>query len=244
MAPQVTNITLSDGFGSQYQHIICTLLICYRNGYEFIYNTLKQMHHNYDNDPDFLNKMEDLMNIKPYFIHRGDERLVDAHLTVCDMSAKYVVDKDVDGYATDESLLKIKTMFWANKDKEVFKNNKTNVAVHIRRPNIHDTRVQGSDTPDQYYLNVIQRIRNEHPDKDLLFHIYSQGNMENFKCYESEDTVFHLNEDLSRTFIELVAAEILVTSFSSFSYIAGYLNDGIVYYHDFWHPPRNCWIRI
>jgi len=202
------------------------------------------MHHNYDDDPDFLNKMEDLMNIKPYFIHRGDERIIDAHLTVCDMTAKYVVDKDVDGYATNESLQKIKDMFWANKNKHVFTNGKTNVAVHIRRPNCHDTRIQGSDTPDQYYLNVIQRIRNEHADKDLLFHIYSQGNMEQFECYKADDTVFHLNEDLSRTFIEFVAADILVTSFSSFSYIAAYLNEGIVYYHDFWHPPRGCCIII
>ena len=245
MAPIVTNITLSDGFGSQYQHIICCLLLCYRNGFHFAYNSLKIIEHNYDNDPEFLEKMEQLMNIRPHFISKDDPSLIDAGVTTCDMTAKYVVDKAVDEYATDAALGQIKTMFWANKDRTtVFTNGKTNVAVHIRRPNSHDNRLQGADTPDDFFLNAIRRVREEHPDKDLLFHIYSQGTIENFECYRAEDTIFHIDEDLSTTFIQLVAADILVTSFSSLSYIAGYLSDGIIYYHPFWHPPRSKWIRL
>jgi hypothetical protein len=141
-------------------------------------------------------------------------------------------------------------MFWANKDrKSVFTNGKVNVAVHIRRMNTHDKTLpyvepERVTTGNDFYLNAIDRIRREHADKDLQFHIYSQGNIENFELFMREDTVLHLDEDLSKTFVEMVAADILVTTFSSFSYIAGYLNDGIVYYQSFWHPKRGKWIHL
>lgn len=250
MTPCITNISLSDGFGSQYQHIICCLLIAYRNGYDFAYNHIQKMHHNYDNDPDFLEKVENLMNIRPYFKSRYDESLINAGVTECDMTAKYVIDKSIDEYATDEHLGRIKEMFWANKDrKSVFTNGKVNVAVHIRRMNTHDKTLpfvepERVTTGNDFYLNAMDRIRREHADKDLQFHIYSQGNIENFELFMREDTVLHLDEDLSKTFIEMVTADILVTTFSSFSYIAGYLNDGIVYYQSFWHPKRGKWIHL
>lgn len=247
MAPYVTNITLSDGFGSQFQHIISVLLICYHSGFFFAYNSLKTMAHNYDDDPDFLEKMENLMNIRPHFISKDDDELKDTHITVCDMTAKYVIDKKVDEYATDDSLGQIKTMFWANKRKaDAFAAypGKVNIAVHVRRPNAHDVRLQGSDTPDDFFLKAIQRVRAEHGDKPLLFHIYSQGTDEMFSSYLAEDTVLHINEGLCTSFVAMVAADILITSFSSLSYTAAFLTDGIVYYHPFWHPPRNKWIVL
>ena len=232
------------------------------------------MAHNYNDDPDFLEKMENLMNIRPHFISKDDESLKDEHITVCDMTAKYVIDKNVNEYATDESLGQIKTMFWANKSKaDVFAAypNHVNVAVHIRRANSHDTRVEGTETSDDFFIRAIQRVRDEYigmkigdvvgdflscrennversselfGDKPLLFHIYSQGPMEMFSCYLAEDTVLHIDEDLASSFVAMVASDILVTSFSSLSYIAAFLNDGIVYYHPFWHPPRQKWIVL
>lgn len=251
MSPNyITNKCNGDGFGSQFQYLISIILIAYRNGQEFVYNKLTNMEHNYDDDPDFMEKIENLMNIRPYFIPFGDDSLADAYLTIYDMTAKYVIDGNVDYYATDEYLERIKIMFWANKNRtNVFPQIEgeqltTHVAVHIRRPNQDDNRILGSDTPDQFYLNSIQRIRNEHPDLKLLFHIYSQGSLDAFQMYVSEDSILHIDESLEKTFIDMVAADMLVTSFSSLSYIAGFLSDGLVYYHHFWHPPRNKWIRL
>ena len=163
------------------------------------------------------------------------------------MTAKYVIDKNVNEYATDDSLGQIKTMFWANKCKaDVFSAypNRINVAVHVRRANTHDTRVEGTDTSDDFFLRAIQRVRDEHHIKPLLFHIYSQGPIDMFSCYLSEDTILHIDEDLAPSFIAMVASDILVTSFSSLSYIAAFLNDGVVYYHPFWHPPRQKWLVL
>jgi hypothetical protein len=245
--PLVTHISLSDGFGSQFQHIISVLLICYRNGYQFVYNPIKKIEHNYSNDPDFIEKMENLMNIKPYFKTRYDESLQNEAIIECDMTAKYVIDNDVNFYACPTILKNIQKMFWANKDRgNVFTNGDTNVAVHIRRMNQVDVTLpyvepERVNTSDDFYLRAIQRVRDSYPEKDLVFHIYSQGNMESFNCYKAKDTILHIDEDISKTFVEMVAADILITSFSSFSYSAALLNDGTIFYHPFWHPPRSDW---
>jgi hypothetical protein len=246
--PHITNIKLTDGFGSQFQHIISCILISYYSNYQFVYNPISMMEHNYNNDPIFLEKMENLMNIFPYFPKKGDKSIKDHFLTECDMTAKRVIDSNIDAYATEEHLQKIRKMFWENKDRSsIFpKNEKTSVAIHIRRLNILDKTLPNVEpervnTPDSFYLNAIERIRREHKEKDLEFHIYSQGDIQNFSCYSDKGAILHIDEDLSSSFIEMVASDILVTSFSSLSYIAGFLNDGIVYYQPFWHTKRGCW---
>lgn len=246
----VTHISLHDGFGSQFQHIISVLLICYHNGWDFIYNPIKKMDHNYDNDPGFIDKIENLMNIKKFHKSRTElEAAQNPHITECDMTAKYVIDKDPDQYATEESLNRIRTMFWENKDRSVFRDNgKVNVAIHIRRPNSCDLDLGGLPrySPDHVFLKNIQHIRDTHPANayPLQFHIFSQGEMELFECYRAEDTVFHINEPLDTTFVSLVAADILVTCASSLSYAAALLNAGTVYYYPFWHSKRSSWITM
>ena len=61
---------------------------------------------------------------------------------------------------------------YLNKNVDFFKNNKLNVAVHIRRPSPKDdTRIDGTDTPDKYFLDKIKHIRENY--NNPLFHIYS-----------------------------------------------------------------------
>ena len=74
-----------------------------------------------------------------------------------------------------------------------------------------------------------------------MFHIYSQGNILNFKEFANHDVYFHLNENLFDTFIGMVSADILVTSASSLSYIAALISDNEIYYLPFWHNPRKNW---
>ena len=151
-------------------------------------------------------------------------------------------EENIDVACSSEDLSLIKSYFWQNKERNIFKNDKINVVVHVRRPNQRDNRIQGTNTPDSYYLNIIKIIREKYKDKNWLFHIYSQGKLEDFKVYENIDVTLHINEDTCKTFIGMVAADILVTSISSFSYIAALLSDGEVYYNNFWHNPKKEWI--
>ena len=88
----------------------------------------------------------------------------------------------------------------------------------------------------------MNEIREKYTEKPLQFHIYSQGKKENFKDLENTDVEFHLDEEVTNTFMGLVTADILLLSPSSFSYVAGLLSDGIVYYKKFWHNKKREWL--
>ena len=227
-----------DGFGAQYQRIICQYIILTENNKKFHYTPFTTVEHNYDNSSLWITKLENLINLKyniPIINKNNKYQVVNLGI----IFKKF--ESEIDKYCDSKSMQFIKNCFWKNKERNVFKNDKINIAVHVRRPNAHDSRLEGANTPDPYYLNIMKIIREKYKDKNLLFHIYSQGNPANFKKYESEDVQFHINEDICKTFIGMVAADILVTSASSFSYVAALLNDGEVYYKNFWHKPRKGW---
>jgi hypothetical protein len=238
----ITTPKKSDGFGSQFQGIIFGILFSELNGYKYVYQKIESMEHNYENDLFFLDKIEKLMNIQNNYLHYEDICPDQVILLPQDITY-YYVEQNLDFCLESQSMKQIKQYFWENKDKNVFHNDKINVAVHIRRPNQHDNRIEGANTPDVYYLKIINNIKEEHKHKDLCFHIFSQGSIENFSNFTKiENVVFHLNEDIEKTFIMLVAADILVTSASSLSYVAALLSENTVYFLPFWHPPSKKWI--
>jgi hypothetical protein len=240
----ITAVTLNDGLGSQLQCNLWTILYAIHHGFTFHYTPIKKIDHNYDNDPEFINRVEDLFNLaNTYPIYKEPKSVSYFKQVYSELR------KNISIYATPERLKELRNAFWKNKNKNFFNNNKFNVAVHIRRPNSHDNRTKVSTTPDLYYLNIIKSIRSEHKDKDLQFHIYSQGDLNNFEIYKGktdsndkkDDTCLHINEEIVSTFIAMVSADILVTSQISFSYSAALLNENIIYYLKFWDPPLNHW---
>jgi len=242
-----TTISRNDGFGGQFQNFIWGIVICETTNNIYVHNPITNIEHNYNNDPNFINNIEDLMNIKNNYIcinNLSKEQEVKLNKYVGHIIQK-IFDNNTDYYLQSSSFRMLKTNFWKNKEKDFFKNDKINVAVHVRRPNPHDNRITGADSPDSYYLKIINIIINKYKNNNdcLLFHIYSQGNEENFKCYKNNDTILHINEDLCSTFIGLVSAEILVTSASSLSYTAALLSYGEIYYKQFWHTPSKEWIN-
>ena len=233
-----THIGVGDGFGAQYQQLVTSYIVCGIHNKKFAYTPRNKMEHNYDNDPNFLNKIEDLMNIK-----NNIENNINNQAKILNYPPlRHWFERNIDYACNSKYFKEIKSYFWQNKERNVFKNDKINIAVHVRRPNPHDNRIEGANTPDEYYLNLIKNIKNKYTKKKLKIHIYSQGDINNFKNYEADNVILHINEPLSKTFIELVAADVLVTSASSFSYIAALLSDGEVYYKKFWHNPRKEWI--
>ena len=246
-------IDKTDGFGSQFQSITFYILYSEFNNLDYIHKKIKIMDHNYNNDVNFIERVNNCMNIQGNYDDYDDiKNINDYNINTSSRSFIYdFIDKNVDLYTTNNPAIdKIKKCFWENKDRDFYKNNKFNVAVHVRRPNIHDDRIEGSNTEDSYYLNVINHIREKYKNKenkenkDLCFHIYSQGNIENFNCYKNDDVILHIDEEVTTTFIGLVGSDILVTSASSFSYIAAILTDAEVYYLPFWHKPKKSWIII
>jgi len=238
-----TPIAEIDGFGAQYQKIITNfIVIVCKYGMDSIhYNPITRMEHNYENSNDFIENIENLINLREniHLVEQNKKYTQVAFTTICNE-----FERNIDYYCQSVPMNFIKKCFWENKDRDVFKNSAINVAVHIRRPNIHDRGLAGErvTTHNEYYLKVMNRIRHKYNDKELQFHIYSQGNITNFTILQKDDVIFHLDEDICKTFIEMVGADILITSPSSFSYVAALISDGEIYYKHFWHKRRSSWI--
>jgi hypothetical protein len=229
-----------DGFGAQYQTIINTIIYCMENNINYLYSPLKNVEHNYENDPNYINKLENLMNLKENVKNRDDTTIeIKFGSTVL-----IEFEKSIDRYCNSETMKCIKECFWRNKERDFFKNGKMNISVHIRRENNADKGQCGArgTTPNEYYIRIMNEIRAKYNGNQLQFHIYSQGIEEDFEILKRENVEFHLNEEITTTFIGMVAADILVISPSSLSYVAGLLSDGIVYYKPFWHSSRKEWI--
>jgi len=243
----ITIVERPDGFGAQFQTIIYAILIAENDNNEYLHIPIKSMHHNYDNDPHFLSKIKEMMNVYTNYKCIDDVENKTDIQTLGIHEAIHKFEANINFYLESNSLKKIKDFFWKNKSRDFFKNKKFNVAVHIRRPNLHDDRIEGANEALEYYFNIIDTIRNKYAntEKDVLFHIYSQNELcdyDNIVDNNITDIQFHLNESIPDTFIGMVAAEALVTSASSFSYTAALLSDGEIYYKPFWCCPKNTWI--
>ena len=155
-------------------------------------------------------------------------------------------ERNIDECCESEYMDFIKKCFWQNKKPSNFDNDKLNISVHIRRENVHDKGAAGQrvTTANSYYLNIMNNLREKYKDsnKELLFHIYSQGDITQFQELVNDDVKFYLNYDIIESFIGMVSADILVISPSSLSYVAAMISDGEVYYKRFWHNPRKNWI--
>jgi hypothetical protein len=239
----ITNDLRDDGFGAQYQSIIWTILFAEVKGDTFLYSDIVRM----DNPEDinnFLEKAIDCMNIK------GNYPQVDSVGGVTIYAPKWPyfykeIEYDMERFHDSKSFQKIKYLYYKNKVSP-FANDVVNVAVHVRRPNKCDVRIEGTDTPDEYYIRCIKAIDAKYKaeNKQCLFHIFSQGSEELFQEYKQFPVRFHLNEDVFDTFNHLVFADVLVLSKSSYSYVAALLSNGMIIYKPFWHPPRKHWLLI
>jgi hypothetical protein len=231
---KVTNFRRSDGFGAQYQTIVFSVLYADLLGVPFVYTPLDTVEHNYSEDPQYVEKLEEFINIKNFYKH------VDTALDTKVLSkVEYQhVEQNLDTCLTSQAFRQIKALFHENK-VQVFDKEVLHIAVHIRRSNKFDIGDYGY-TEDAYYHRIISHIRNSY-EEAKTFHIYSQGSLDQFESFKSEDTVFHLDEPIESTFYSMVTADILVMSKGSFSYTAALLSDGIVYYLPFWHKPSSKW---
>jgi len=230
----------TDGFGAQFQTMICCILIAENSNNKYIHTPIQKMEHNYDNDPNFISNVENYINLIKYGCLNDIN-----NLEIKELNIKFIIktfEENINKYLLSNSLKNLKNIFWKNKNKIFFQNDKFNIAVHIRSHNIIDgPNNEFRYTDLNYYFDIIQKIKEKY-NKDLLFHIYSQNEISDYDKFDKTNVVFHLNENLFDTFTGLVAADVLIMSKSSLSYSAAILSDGEIYYQPFWHKPGEKWI--
>jgi hypothetical protein len=239
----ITNPLREDGYGSQFQTIVYSVIYAELNDRDFFYSPFLQMEHNYDGDVDFLKKKEELINFIGNFELKDSETISSPRTP-----GEYIefFEHNIEAAVNSLSLKKIKGVFRENKNRgDYFNNESLNIVIHIRRKNVQDNRSEGTTVPDRIYLNMIRLLRDLYCSENPRFHLLSQGDVNDFlKVFCSGDITLHINETIEKTFISMVLADVLVTAPSSMSYTAGILSEGIIYYMPFWHPPLPNWIRI
>lgn len=236
-----TNHIRDDGFGAIFQNLIYDILYVENNGAKFVYSEIPAIDHNYRSEPGFTAALEKYMGIKEAY---PSDSLVKAEV-IPFLKSYPTVEQNINTMFNSAAFYKMRAAFYKDKVSQ-FDSTYMNIAVHVRRFNSRDCRTGGTDTPDSYYLNIMNKIRATYVgayQKPLKFHIYSQGIPISFNEYMADDVVLHLNESIQDTFTGFVFADILVTSQSSFSYVGALLSSGIVYYQKFWHPPLNHWVK-
>jgi len=231
----------SDGFGAQFQTLIYSIIFCEHNNQNFLYKGINKIEHNYENDPNYVNEIDELMNIKNNY---ATMQIVKTNDVLRELKFNWLinrVDSKFDYYLSTPAFQKYKSIFWQNKTKHNYNNNKFNVAVHIRRYCMTvDIDCKRQTIPLLYFVNIMNVIRRKYANAQ--FHIYSVGDIEYFNPILRDDVQLHINENISTTFIQMVSADALITSRSSLSHVAAMLSDGEIYYIPFWHPPRKHWI--
>ena len=254
----------TDGFGAQFELIINAICVVEENKLgKYFHIPIKSMEHNYDNDPNFLEKVENLMNLKKFYTPSTPEPL---NITIIPSdNSLCIFNQNVDRYIRSETMKKLKQNFWENKTHP-FKTHPNNiVAVHIRRPNSYDNRIDGANTELRYYIDKMKVVYEKYPNS--IFYIYSQSSGSSTSSNGNSNTgppsstssngnanddfsqipsymnvVFRIDAPLEETFTELVDADVLIMSRSSFSYAAALLSDGEIYYNPFWVPPASFWL--
>lgn len=228
----ITNSTRpDDGFGENYKMLLCTMMYAELNGIEFRYSPFIKMDHNYDNDPNFMDKKEWLINMRDN-IPLTDETCKPIH----HFQLLSFYENNLDLCSQTDALKKARSLFLANKENP-FKDG-FNIAVHIRRENQHDRTRIGADVPNAVYQSIISMLKKHY--KNAIIHIYSQGNIDDFRIF-GNDIKLHINEPLEDTFIQMVYADALVTAPSALSYSAALISTGDIWYIQFCNPPLKHW---
>lgn len=235
----------SDGFGAQFQNILWLIVFAGLNGYIFVYSDIKSIEHNYDNDPEYINSLINFTTIKEQFLLSST---VNTSLIV-DMHFLYrTIANDFDLYFTSEPFIHFKNNF--RKDKKTpFLKDTLNIVIHYRKNNVQDNNSGRQYMNNNDIIRIIEYFNNKYDiSHSVYYHICSQGDSNEYlditEKFKDTYILYHLNENLTDTFMYMIFADILVTANSSLSYVAALLSNGIVYYKIIPadnHPPLKTW---
>lgn len=124
------------------------------------------------------------------------------------------------------------------------RNAKLSIAIHLRRGDVTSAH-RRRFTPNASVCRTLEQVRSavDQQGVDYRIRVFSVGPESDFLELKSSGAELCLSRDALWTLRQLVEADILVMSKSSFSYVAALLSDGLILYEPFWHSPMKSWIR-
>jgi hypothetical protein len=121
------------------------------------------------------------------------------------------------------------------------------VCVHLRRGDVsaNDPETAGRLTRSDAMANSIAQVRTVLKALGAMIRVrvFSQGSEQDFTVFRDLGCDLCLDLSALETFRELVAADVLIMSKSSFSYVAAILNDGVQIYDRYARSPMSHWVE-
>ncbi len=253
-----------DGAGAQALAVMSTMLFSDIMHIKYIHTPFVKLQHNYANDANWEKKWENFFNLG-----KGESKIDDNGLQIKQEIPLEENPLKIKKQSNTLFILRhchIYTDLFPNqysriKDKLVQKYyespkneyelhydpQKVNIAVHIRRGDVNaDNEFKDKFTENPYIENVISNILEVITAYGIesTLSVYSEGNLADFKYLEKFNPRFFLDISPFTTFHNLVYADVLVMSKSTFSYAAALLSNGIIFYIPFRHTQQEGWIKI
>lgn len=137
----------------------------------------------------------------------------------------------------------------------VFASDRPAVAVHLRRGDLERDHTRVTALPDSYFLDHVKRIRRVLPNADV--HLWTSTKRvsgvpferlfwrdSDFDIFRENGLTVHVDDaDIIEIWAHMARAQILITSPSSFSYVAATLNTRCVIYPPFVDWPLPGWVN-
>jgi len=253
------NYTISgktDGFGCQFNAKLSGLAFCLNSGgwscrYRYVHTPFSTVSHGWT-EPESVDKLNNFIGIP-------DNRIGKKIHVRKRFEGK--VFNDPNSFYSLDVLNKIRSYYWSTPKPP---SSQHEIAVHIRRGDVQIDR--GGDRkrrylPNYWYNKVIPEVAMKYPS-DYRIAIHSEGKMSEFESILdgwhkdlvdrvtfklAEDWVADQENDLMKTYHELVTSKVLVMSKSGLSYTAGILNPNDVFFVKSGargqRVPLNHWIK-
>ena len=246
-----------DGMCAQYQRIIGIIALAESYGCRYLHTPIKQMEH--VAAPDEIVEIENFLQINSYY-KKEESIIFDSvhHVSNTEIQSAILHFKSQPN--TTNTLLMInnplaildantqiynKVMPTLRKIKQsreliYFNKNVINVAVHIRRGDVNKSQYPDRYLPTSYFKTIIDKLLVQFPGANVcIFTEITSENREEFNIFTNIKIIS--GGDVLITFEHLSKADILITSKSSFSYVAALYNGNTVLYTIFWHKPLPHW---
>jgi len=135
-------------------------------------------------------------------------------------------------------------------DLPEYNNDKTNVAIHIRRGDVNFKQNSDRFVPLEKYYAIIENLNNQH--NNAVFYIFTEitNDKQEFDLFIKtiSEKGIHIkimaDLDLLTTIEYMIKADVLVMSKSALSYLAALYNNNKVLYINFWHNKLSHWETI
>lgn len=237
-----------DGFGSQLQACFSLIAYCEYKNYNYVHKQFYRMHHNDENVENFPVVMNNFINLEHVF--RSYNSLSNNEISqLHQVKEGYFVHGSLkpEMFYNDKVIEKLRKCYYSNPKpdiSDIYKSDKFNVAIHIRRGDVSMSKYPSRFTSNDQYITL---LKNQVWPENVQFHLFSEGVKEDFNDIISEfpDIQLHISENIQTTFHLLVEADHLIISKSSYCYCAALLNinkvDG-TFIKSWWHKPLKKWI--